>query len=324
MLYEHVVAGGTFDRFHKGHELFLKTAFKNGKKVFIALTTPEMLQKIEAQNSFWSYEKRKKIVEDFVKKFDKEFTISPINDRHKPASEREDFDAIIATEETKSACEDINEIRRSKGLKPLKIILVPHVYSDDGMIISSSRIREELIDRNGRILIDYILTDKLRKEFSHPSNELFEGKNQSVTKKLIEKIIREGIKDVICVGDEVSYDFLKKGFKPKNVIIDGKVKRKEIDYKYFILKHYSHNFSVKNDPGMISRKVWLIMNYAFITDSVILVDGEEDLLTYPAVLLAKNGSVVIYGQPEKGKVLIRVNEKKKEKLRKKLEEFEIR
>lgn len=321
MLYEHVVAGGTFDRFHKGHEIFLETAFKNGKKVFIALTTNEMVHKIKNKNSFWPFEKRKKILEDFIKRFNKEFTISPINDKFKPAIEREDFDAIVATEETKNNCEKINEIRKKKGLKPLKIILVPFVYSDDGRIISSSRIRNDEIDRDGNVLIDYELTEKLRKEFSQPSNEILEGKNEIVTKRLISRILKERIKNVICIGDEVSYDFLKNGFKPKNVIIDGKVKKQTMDYKDFILKQYSHNFSVDNPPGIISRKIWKVMKLAFETESVILVDGEEDILTYPAVLLAENGSVIIYGQPDKGKVLVRVSEKKKEKLRKELEEF---
>jgi len=323
MLYEHVVAGGTFDRFHRGHELFLETAFKNGKKVFIALTSSEMLHKIEAKNSFWPFEKRKEVVEDFVKKFNKEFTTSSIDDKFRPATEREDFDAIVATEETKNTCEKINKMRKNKRLKPLKIILVPFVYSDDGRIISSSRIRNGEIDRDGRVLVDYVLTEKLRKEFSRPSNEVFEGQSEIVTKKLIERIKKERIKDVICVGDEVSYDFLKNDFKPKNVIIDGKVKKQRIDYKDFIFKQYSHNFSVDNFPGTISKQVWRIMKYAFETESVIFIKGEEDLLTYPAVLLAKNGSVVIYGQPDRGKVLVRVDEKKKERLRKKLEEFEI-
>jgi len=320
---DHVIAGGTFDRFHKGHELFLETAFKNGKKVFIALTSSEMLKKKKAQNSFWPFEKRKKVVEDFVNKFEKEYTIFPIYDRLRPAIEKPGFDAIVATEETRGTCEEINEIRFNKGFIPLEIIFVPYVRSDDLRVISSTRIRNREIDRDGRVLIDYKLTKKLQREFSKPSNEVFEGRNEIVTRQLIKKFKAEGIKNVICVGDEVSYDFLKCGFKPKNVIIDGKVKRKDIDYKYFILKNYSHSFSVDNEPGMIDKDVWSIMKYAFERESVILVKGEEDLMTYPAALCAEKGSVIVYGQPDVGKVLVRVDEKKKEKLSKKLEEFEI-
>ena len=93
-MYNTVILGGTFDRFHKGHELFLGTAFKSGKRVFIGLTTPEMVHKMVRQNSIWPYEKRKKVIEDFVKKFNKEFTVLPINDPLKPATDKEEFDAI--------------------------------------------------------------------------------------------------------------------------------------------------------------------------------------------------------------------------------------
>jgi len=323
MKYENVVTGGTFDRFHKGHELFLETAFKSGKRIFIGLTTPEMVHKIVRQNSIWSYEKRKKVVEDFVKKFKKEFTILPIDDQFKPATDREDFDVIIATEETRQTCEKINEIRKSKELKPLEIVLVPYIYSDDCRIISSSRIRKGEIDREGRVFVNYQITEKLREEFEKPVNPIFAGDNEPMTEVLLSYIKSKGMKDVICVGDEVSFDILKSGFKPKNVIIDGKVKKKEANYKDFILKHYAHKFTVDNSPGTISKKVWGIMKEAFKTESLIFVNGEEDLLTYPAVLLAENNSVVIYGQPDRGKVIVKVDEKKKEKLRKKLGEFKI-
>jgi hypothetical protein len=54
------------------------------------------------------------------------------------------------------------------------------------------------------------------------------------------------------------------------------------------------------------------------------VSGEEDLLTLPAVLLAKNGSRVFYGQPGKGMVLIEVNAKTKKKVKKLVDEMEVK
>ena len=61
------------------------------------------------------------------------------------------------------------------------------------------------------------------------------------------------------------------------------------------------------------------MREAFEKESLIFVNGEEDLLTYPAVLIAENNSAIIYGQPDQGKVIVKVDEDKKEKLRKKSE-----
>ena len=40
----------------------------------------------------------------------------------------------------------------------------------------------------------------------------------------------------------------------------------------------------------------------------IIVKGEEDLLVLPVVLFAPEKSVVIYGQPNEGLVIVKVNE----------------
>ena len=46
----------------------------------------------------------------------------------------------------------------------------------------------------------------------------------------------------------------------------------------------------------------------------IVVDGEEDLATLPAILYAPLGSVVIYGQPNEGSVLVNVTSEMKLKI----------
>jgi len=318
----YVVAGGTFDRLHKGHEFFLYNAFKNGEKVFIGLTTPSMLKKLVRQDSIWPYDKREKVLEEFVKKYDKEFIIKPIKDIFGPTTERKDFDAIVATEETLPTCERINQIRKRKGFKRLKIILVPYVYSEDCRIISSSRIKRREIDREGNVLIDYSITDRLREELRTPINRIFEGDNFIVTKDVISHVKKRNIEQVICVGDEVSRDLLDNDFKPDNIIVDGKVERKSINYLDRILKPYKNRFSLNNPAGRISKEVWKIIGKAFKKESAVFIRGEEDLISIPAILLAKNNSVVIYGQPGRGKVVIRVDDKRKEMCRKRLSEFE--
>ncbi|MDI6826224.1 MAG: pantetheine-phosphate adenylyltransferase [Candidatus Aenigmarchaeota archaeon] len=321
-MYNTVIVGGTFDRFHVGHEAFLDKAFQSAKKVLIGLTTHSMLKKIVFQNSIWPYERRKKAVEDFVKKYGKEFVIFSIEDIFGPSIEIEDLDAIVATEETRQTCERINQIRKRKGLKPLEIIHVPYVYSEDCRVISSSRIRKEEIDREGRVLVDYLITERLKEELRRPSGKIFEGDNVTVTKDLISYIQEEGFKDVVCIGDEVVHDLLSLGFKPKNIIVDGKVMRKPIDYLGDILKPYAKKFKLKNPAGFISRHAWKTIKEALEKESAVLVKGEEDLLTIPTLLLAKNNIAIIYGQPGRGKVIIKVDDEKKENWRKRLAEFE--
>jgi pantetheine-phosphate adenylyltransferase len=317
-----VIVGGTFDRFHIGHEAFLDKAFESGEKVIIGLTTPSMLKKIVMQDSIWSFKKRKKVVEDFVKKYGKEFVIIPIEDVFGPSTELEDLDVIVATDETRHTCERINQIRKRKGLKPLKIVHVPYVYSEDCRVISSSRIRKGEIDRQGRILVDYLITEKLREELRKPTSKIFEGDNTTVTEDVIDYVREEKFDRVVCVGDEVSRDLLKHGFKPQNIIVDGKVMRKSIDYLDEILEPYAKKLELKNPAGTICRHVWRSIREALKKESAIFVKGEEDLLAIPTLLLAKENTAIIYGQPGRGKVVIKVDERRKETWRKKLAEFE--
>ena len=46
---------------------------------------------------------------------------------------------------------------------------------------------------------------------------------------------------------------------------------------------------------------------------VLLVDGEEDLATLPAVLAAPDGASVVYGQPGEGMVLVTVTDAVRER-----------
>jgi pantetheine-phosphate adenylyltransferase len=321
MTYRKIILGGTFDRLHAGHGAFLDTAFKSAEKVIIGLTTPSVLKKIVRQNSIWPYEERKKAVEDFAKKYGKDFEIIPIDDIFGPSTEMGDLDAILATYETRHTCERINQIRKRKRLKPLEIVNVPYVYSEDCRIISSSRIRNNEIDRKGQVLVDYSITESLREDLRVPKSKIFEGDNSLVTKDMISYIEEKEFDRVICVGDEVSYDLLQNEYKPRNVIVDGKVGRTPIDYLDKIVERYSNKFYLTNNPGTIAKEAWRTLRDAFKQESAVLVDGEEDLLAIPTILLTDINTSIIYGQPGRGKVIIEVDDERKEIWRKRLADF---
>ena len=65
---------------------------------------------------------------------------------------------------------------------------------------------------------------------------------------------------------------------------------------------------VKNPPATLTKEL-----IDQIRDSLageervkIVVEGEEDLATLPAILYAPPDSVVVYGQPDEGSVLVKV------------------
>ena len=148
-----VCIGGTFSILHGGHKFLIDKAFEtagpNGY-VFIGLTLGTLIN-----DKRWvePFNDRKKILEQYLseKGFLKRAIIKPITDRYGPTLDKE-FDAIIVSPETIKTAEEINRKRRGKGKKPLKIIQIPFVLAEDGLPISSSRIKNKEIDENGRTL----------------------------------------------------------------------------------------------------------------------------------------------------------------------------
>jgi hypothetical protein len=68
----------------------------------------------------------------------------------------------------------------------------------------------------------------------------------------------------------------------------------------------------KNPAGTIETKAREAVEHAIHGGGdLIEVDGEEDLLTIVAVQTSPSGSLVVYGQPGEGIVLVRVSETKK-------------
>ncbi len=148
-----VCIGGTFNILHKGHKLLINKAFQkageNGS-VFIGLTTGEIIkEKIDAR----SYEERKRNLEQYLyeKGYHNRSILKPIIDKFGPTI-IEEFDAIVVSPETVITGEEINKIRRKNGKKTLEIVRISYVLADDGLPISSSRIKKGEIDSNGRVL----------------------------------------------------------------------------------------------------------------------------------------------------------------------------
>lgn len=143
-----VIVGGTFDRFHLGHEKLLRTALAEGETI-IGLVSDEMLEdwKPEVDNS---YEERKKKLERFLSPYTG-WSIVEINDPFKKAVEG-DFDVLVVSYETKERGEKINKMRKERNKQELELIEVDPVLAEDLLPISSTRIREGDIDKEGKRL----------------------------------------------------------------------------------------------------------------------------------------------------------------------------
>lgn len=152
--YSLVGIGGTFDRIHKGHKTLLQKAFEIGEHVLIGITSEEMLSDKDNAKKVQSYMQRVKNMKNYLQNNGllQRAIIVKLNDRYGPAITVPEMEAIIVTEETRPTAEEINDIRKANRLVPLTIISVPRVLAEDGMPISSSRIRAGTINKNGMLL----------------------------------------------------------------------------------------------------------------------------------------------------------------------------
>jgi uncharacterized protein (UPF0218 family) len=159
----------------------------------------------------------------------------------------------------------------------------------------------------------HILTPNLRRELKAPLGTLIAGTVEDATSRLKELIDSVKPKKIISVGDVISESMIKRGLKIDVSIIDNKSMRKPISPLTF---KADKTLSLKNPAGTITDESWKVIGEAVNSNGSVkvLVDGEEDLLAVVAVLVAPEGSIVVYGQPNEGAVVIGVTEESKRKM----------
>ena len=166
----------------------------------------------------------------------------------------------------------------------------------------------------------YVLPDRLRTAVRRPLGELVSGSPVNLAKVLREATKKEKPTKLILVGDTVSREASQAGILADVMIIDNFEKRQSA-----IVYAYPKNRMIraKNQAGKIEEKARVAVERAIRGEaSVVEIDGEEDLLALTAVLDAPSGSLVVYGQPNKGVVLVKVSDKTKAEAKRILEQME--
>jgi len=163
------------------------------------------------------------------------------------------------------------------------------------------------------------LTDKAKIKLKEPLGLLLKGSPEENALKIKQLIKNEKPQKIITVGDVVTDSLINVGITPDLYIIDNKTMRGNYTHTVKLNK----NIKIKNKKGSINTKVWDTIKHA-LEEKIpgILVDGEEDLLGIPCVLLSPIGSFVIYGQPNEGMVIIKVNPKSIQLMQEIIDEME--
>ena len=158
-----------------------------------------------------------------------------------------------------------------------------------------------------------LLPDKLRFLLKAPLGKLYKGNGVECAIAMKKELI--GAKKVAAIGDMTVFYLLQASIVPDLAVVDNKTKRMPVpDHIMQNLDHDSYKtIKVKNQAATLTKELIDLIRASLNGDErvKIIVDGEEDLATLPAILYAPLGSAVVYGQPNEGSVLVDVTPEKK-------------
>ena len=138
---------GTFDVLHDGHKALISRAFEVGDEVVIGITTDRMAS--SGRSAHVPMVIRRRELESFVSRLGPA-RVFEIDDMYGPDEIMDGVDVLVVSEETLDNGRKVNDRRRSRGLKPLELSVVPLVMSDSGEKISASSILRGEYGRHGR------------------------------------------------------------------------------------------------------------------------------------------------------------------------------
>ena len=123
---------------------------------------------------------------------------------------------------------------------------------------------------------------------------------------------------IATIGDICTLKIFDEIREPELCIIDMKTKRDtplDITQKDKMEKIGKRRVNVDNKAGTISNELWASIDEALNThiNTKIVVNGEEDLAPLAVISMVKIGAKVIYGMPDKGMVVVDVNQQEKKR-----------
>ncbi|HEY9205792.1 MAG TPA: GTP-dependent dephospho-CoA kinase family protein [Candidatus Methanoperedens sp.] len=162
----------------------------------------------------------------------------------------------------------------------------------------------------------YCLPNELRAELRKLHGVLYQGDGLDTAKHIIKDFSNPT--KVISVGDIVTFNLLNAGLIPDISFVDDRTKRGPAsDHIMHGTKHPRFKtVTIENPPGTITEGLLREVSKAMDSESPvrIFIKGEEDLAALPAIAMAPLSSVVIYGLPDEGAVLVKVTESKKKEI----------
>lgn len=160
---------------------------------------------------------------------------------------------------------------------------------------------------------DLVLPQNLRQELKKPLGKLVSDLDE------LNDIFK--LRYIISVGDKITESLLEKGILPDICVYDCKIKRIKIKIPEIIKNLDAKEIHIKNPGSHLTQDAFKAIDKALASEvrTKIVVDGEEDLITLVAINLAPISTLVLYGQPDQGIIVVEVNDNIKKKVEKILE-----
>ena len=123
---------------------------------------------------------------------------------------------------------------------------------------------------------------------------------------------------IVTVGDICTIKIFEQIREPDLAIVDLKTKRNTLldpEQLKIMNKIGYNNIEVRNPAGTISKALWKAIESSLSEEksSKITVKGEEDLAALAVISMAPEEAKVIYGMPDRGMVVVDVNQQSKKR-----------
>ncbi len=313
MDYQKAAVGGTFDQFHLGHQALLTTAFATAKQVVIGITESQLLAQKQLVDQIQSFEARQQAVMSWLnqQQLTSRATTVALLDPYGPTLTDKDIDILVVSTRTQEGAETLNQQRQSSKLPSLPIRVTNMVQDETGSYLSSTRIRQGYVSKSGKLFDNLFKTDIV----FNPSvlEQLKQPQGTLVTLDEIKTAVATNVPSIILVGDTITQTFKDHNLSFNSAIIDQKTRRNPA------LTQIEPSEVIKgtNPPGQINAKVanQLIHRLRQPNQQTIYqINGEEDLLAFVPSLIQPLGTLVFYGQPGGGIVMMSVSQAEKIRL----------
>lgn len=277
--------------------------------MIIGITNQTLTQHKKLADVIQPYDVREKFVEEYCKHLNISFEIVELTDFFGPTVGQRAIDCLIITELTVDGAENINRLREEKKLPPLPIKVCTMLRDSAGEILNSTSIREGRVNREGFIYLqlfdqDIQLSESQRNAFIDPWGKVVSSPTE--THHFV------GVVGDVCVGN-----FIKNDWRFNLGVFDLMERRQTTSNP--VLLEITPNYTVFNKAGSIQHQAVEHLVQAVLDvkkpQSLIRVQGEEDLLAVALMMILPLESRLYYGQPDVGMIEVIVTEEIKENIR---------